>query len=112
LISPKYSLFVPFLAAGILNAGNLLALKNERDTTYVSAYRHLDAMLEGREILSFKKAVFATENAYYGDSLSYAQFDEKIQWLTAVSKQKDKYSNRNVREVIIGQRTSRAREQK
>jgi hypothetical protein len=43
-------------------------------------------MLSGKEPLSFKKAVFTTENAYYENRLSYTIFDSAIQRLIPLIK--------------------------
>lgn len=48
---------------------------------YEAAFQELKAMLEGGTPLDFKRAVYETENAYYGDSLNFAAFDNDIAYL-------------------------------
>ena len=45
---------------------------------YQNAYLVIDSMLTGKTPLSFKKAVFITENAYMNEDLSYLKFDKEI----------------------------------
>ncbi|MEM8938576.1 MAG: hypothetical protein AAGC64_04415, partial [Bacteroidota bacterium] len=47
---------------------------------YLEAYQELQAMLNEEKPLSFKRAVYLTENAYLENSLDDAQFDEAIQY--------------------------------
>lgn len=49
-------------------------------------------MLEGKEPISFKKAVFATENAYYDNQLSYEKFNGYILYLVKIA---EAYRNAN-----------------
>lgn len=51
---------------------------------YEAAYQELKYMLDGVKPLDFKRAVYLTENAYYGDSLSYAGFQNDIAFLTSL----------------------------
>lgn len=53
---------------------------------YESAYLTLEAMLEGKETIDFKKAIFTVENAYYGNTMSYEEFDKGIKNLAHVCK--------------------------
>lgn len=60
--------------------GNDSTLKNTKEH-YEQAYLELKGMLEGTVPLSFKRAVFVTENAFLDNSLSYSAFNERIQLL-------------------------------
>ncbi len=50
---------------------------------YQAAFNELQRMLLGQQSISFKRAVFVTENAYYGGSLSYEQFNADIATVTS-----------------------------
>lgn len=54
------------------------------DAPYQEALTALRAMLTGEEKMSFKRAVFLTENAYFENRLSYQKFNDKVNWLTAL----------------------------
>jgi len=56
------------------------------DAAYQQAYSTISDMLEGKELLSFKKAVFTTENAFWGNRMSYNAFDTTIQSLIPLIK--------------------------
>jgi hypothetical protein len=45
---------------------------------YNEAYEIVDSMLTGKNPLSFKKAVFTTENAYLDGQMSFFKFDNEI----------------------------------
>jgi len=49
------------------------------DTAYQRTYIIISNMLAGAEQLSFKRAVFFTENTYWGNSLSYSGFEKDIE---------------------------------
>ncbi len=53
---------------------------------YQSAYVTINNMLIGNEPVSFKKAVFITENAYYHNEMSYESFNTYIQYLVKISE--------------------------
>jgi len=53
---------------------------------YQNAYNTINNMLVGKEPLSFKKAVFVSENAYYNNQLSYDEFNAYIQFLIKISE--------------------------
>lgn|SRR5690554_14772 len=57
--------------------------KTTRDY-YNNAFVELERMLEGNKQLSFKRAVFLTENAYFEDSLNYGNFNLRIQSLAEI----------------------------
>jgi hypothetical protein len=56
------------------------------DSNYLKVYQELDNMLSGKQVLSFKRAVFITENAYMDNILDYSKFDEHISKLVLLSK--------------------------
>jgi hypothetical protein len=43
-------------------------------------------MLIGKEPISFKKAVFVSENAYYNNTISYEKFNAYIQYLVKIAE--------------------------
>jgi hypothetical protein len=45
---------------------------------YQGALEEIQAMLEGRQPASFKRAVFLTENAYYNNTLPYQGFEDYL----------------------------------
>lgn len=51
---------------------------------YEKAYQELAKMLDGRYPLSFKRAVFLSENAYFDNRLSYEEFNEHIMELSRI----------------------------
>ncbi len=51
---------------------------------YERTYQELAKMLDGRYPLSFKRAVYLTENAYFEDDLDYRQFNGAIRDLVEV----------------------------
>jgi hypothetical protein len=53
---------------------------------YRRAYEEMAAMLAGKLPISFKRAVFVTENAYLGDSLDYVVFDRYVQKLAQICR--------------------------
>lgn len=52
---------------------------------YNNAFDELESMLKSNEPLDFKRAVFITENAYFGDSLSYKKFNQSIHSLVTIA---------------------------
>lgn len=52
---------------------------------YNNAFDELESMLEGNQPLDFKRAVFVTENAYFGDSLSYKKFNKLVNSLVEIA---------------------------
>jgi hypothetical protein len=56
---------------------------------YQSAFDSLVKIVNS-ENPSFKKAVFVTENAYFGNSLAYTEFENKIQYISFWIKQEAK----------------------
>ncbi len=53
---------------------------------YEQAYQELVKMLDGRYPISFKRAVFLTENAYLDNQLSYEAFNKQISALSQVCR--------------------------
>ncbi len=53
---------------------------------YEPAYQELAKMLDGRYPLSFKRAVFLTENAYFDNRLDFAEFNKQISALAQVCR--------------------------
>jgi len=51
---------------------------------YDDAFEEMERMLEGYKPLSFKRAVFLTENAYFKDSLDYEKFNLRIHSLAEI----------------------------
>ena len=49
-----------------------------KSTCYDSAYLILENMLEGKDSLDFKKALFTVENAWYDDRLDFDNFEKDI----------------------------------
>ena len=54
---------------------------------YEAAYVTLRSMLEKKQPLSFSKAVFTVENAWYDNKLSQADFDQQIAQLASLCQQ-------------------------
>ncbi|MFN8323681.1 MAG: hypothetical protein U0T74_13550 [Chitinophagales bacterium] len=65
------------------------------DRFYLDAYNELEQMLSDKAPANFKRAVFTTENAYYNDSLSYADFNKIVATLKKFSEQVSKYRHLN-----------------
>jgi len=57
---------------------------------YSLAYEELKRMLEGKQSLSFKKAVFITENAWFENNINYNAYNEYISGLTDICRQWNK----------------------
>jgi hypothetical protein len=58
-----------------------IAAKSAIDTTvrfYEEAYQEMNDMLKGSDPVSFKRAVFLTENAYWNNELEYTLFCKQI----------------------------------
>lgn len=73
-------LFLVFIASGF--AGQA---QSDQDP-YKLVFSKIDSMLNGSLVSSFKEVVFSTENAYFSGALDRNQFDEKISYLTNLSK--------------------------
>lgn len=59
----------------------LAVARHKNDTTkqYFEAFSELQAMLNDEAPLSFKRAVFVTENAFFNNQLDYEVFNKSIQ---------------------------------
>ena len=57
------------------------AQTGQPEVHYENAFGELKAMLSGEKPLSFKRAVFVTENAYLDNTLDYQQYLDQIQLL-------------------------------
>jgi hypothetical protein len=55
-------------------------------TNYELAFDEMHRMLKGETPLSFKRAVFLTENAYLENQISYSEFQKLIDALTSLTK--------------------------
>jgi hypothetical protein len=53
---------------------------------YDQAFLKIKAMLEGKQPISFKKAVLITENAYFENTLDTLQVDAQIRWYALLCK--------------------------
>lgn len=95
--APK--LYIPVVPKGVATLpadvqADLAELKREEQqqkaakvhSSYIENARHITAMLEGRAPLSLKGAVFLAENAHYGNSMTFEEWNENIYWMaTAVA---------------------------
>ncbi|HVW99082.1 MAG TPA: hypothetical protein VHA52_01365 [Candidatus Babeliaceae bacterium] len=54
---------------------------------YTTAFSEQLRMLEGKQTTSFKRAVFLTENAYYGNTLNYNSFCSQIRSIAVTLQQ-------------------------
>lgn len=73
--------FLPIKLLAICKSGN-----DSLEFIYQNAYDELNKMLVNEKPLSFKKAVFITENAYFGNTLSFEKYDAYVQFLVSLSK--------------------------
>lgn len=53
---------------------------------YEKAFFNIAEMLDEKKVSSFKKAVFATENAYFDNTFDYTKFDAYIKDLALITK--------------------------
>ena len=93
IISTKTKMPIKGNLTKLLAVSFLLLLKQEAkaewpliDTAYQFAYDSLSSLLASNETLSFKKAVFITENAFNDNSLSYQKFNLQIGNLVLLAK--------------------------
>jgi len=78
--------------------------KEDIKTNYDKAFLEIKGMVEGNVNASFKKAVFATENAYMNGAIDFTEFDDAIQFLASRCKSIEKqidlyYSERDKAQV-------------
>lgn len=62
---------------------NTLFAQNQKDL-FDKAITEMSEMLDGQKPLSFKRAVFLTENAYKNGSLSWTKFNDEIERITEI----------------------------
>jgi hypothetical protein len=62
------------------------SLSAQLSNTYQSAYGFIDNMLTGEVPLSFKNAVFATENAFYDEKLDMDDLNRELKSLIQLMK--------------------------
>jgi len=55
-----------------------LSLNAQNTLFYENTYKTINTMLEGKGVLSFKSAVYATENAFYNNKLPITKIDSTI----------------------------------
>lgn len=77
----KYAIFLVLLICAI----NMTHAQNIK-SIYQQAYNQIDSMLSKKILLSFKKAVFTTENAYYDRGIDYNQINQAIDALVHLVK--------------------------
>jgi hypothetical protein len=63
-----------------------LAVVNPKEY-YQNAYTELRDMLDGKNAINFKRAVFITENAYFGNEADYAAFCKYIDTYTTICRE-------------------------
>lgn len=64
-----------------------IATRHRHKQLYETAFTEINQMLEGKRPISFKKAVFLTENAFLNGSWTYEKFNGKIQGIAAKLRQ-------------------------
>jgi len=74
-----YTLQLLFFCFCAINAQNSIRI-------YQEAYNKIDSMLLGSTLLSFKEAVFYTENAYFDEKLNSGQIYQEINSLVKATK--------------------------
>jgi RHS repeat-associated protein len=78
----KIILLIAFASLVIQSSGQSI----EDKVTYGLAFDELHQMLKGERPISFKRAVFITENAYVNNQLSYEDFSFQIDALVKLTK--------------------------
>ncbi|OJX88253.1 MAG: hypothetical protein BGP01_10935 [Paludibacter sp. 47-17] len=53
---------------------------------YFDSYSQIESMLQGKKGLSFKEAVFLTENAFYDNDFDVLEYNQEIEILLEVVK--------------------------
>lgn len=76
--------FASFAKVPIDSVNSLQRRKYSVDESYTKAYHSLYEMLQGNQALTFKKAVFEVENAYYLQEMDFDKFDNEIQKLVSL----------------------------
>ena len=76
----------------------------DKETIYLRAYDELNAMLTGEQPISFKRAVYVSENAYLEGGLDYQLFENEIELLVNVARFVKQYGvfdyNESDREIV------------
>lgn len=80
----KFILFVTCfcLTQFCLQAQTTVDTSQKHKQLYENAYNEMTQMLEGKQAISFKKAVFLMENAYLNNTWTYEKFNQQISSLT------------------------------
>ena len=76
---------------------------NQIQKKFDKAFTEITNMLDGKQPLSFKQAVFLVENAYFNDSLNYELFNNQIEFykkLTIAYSKANKLSNYHFKDSI------------
>jgi hypothetical protein len=85
---------ISLLLALQINGQNYSLIKKEDvNSKYEHSFLEIKKMLEGTTILSFKKAVYLTENAYLNDSISFDEYQKAIQFLAGRCKAIENQAN-------------------
>jgi hypothetical protein len=86
-----------------------ITLKAQQDSSkmyFQQAFNELTEMLEGKNPLSFERAIFITENAYRGNSISYTDFQAALDIHGSVIEQlikaNDNYDWKKLRGLSMG----------
>lgn len=82
------------------------AQKEMAVNNYSEAFRQLNDMLNGRAPISFKKAVFISENAFVDNKLDYSEFEFQVDALSKLAKSVAAsdgliYSHRDKQQVLL-----------
>lgn len=56
------------------------------DSLYIASFSKIDSMLSGKSSLDFRKAVYMTENAYFGNRLDESAFDYAIKFNASICR--------------------------
>jgi RHS repeat-associated protein len=78
----RFLIILLFVGLSIHSSGQITDVK----VNYELAFDEMHRMLRGETPLSFKRAVFLTENAYLENQFSYEEFQEPIDALTRLTK--------------------------
>ena len=105
----KYKNFMRHLmfAFGIMFITSLNSQTNDKQN-FISAKIEIEQMLNGQKPLDYERAVFITENAYYGNELKYEDFvdfiDLSTNYITYLSATTTRIKNANKkRNILISQ---------
>jgi hypothetical protein len=77
--------FLPFVGKAQENGADT-SKPAEVPTYYEKAFTSIKAMLEGKQPMSFKKAVLIAENAYFENTLDTLQIEMEIRWYAILCK--------------------------